>query len=661
MDIPILQDVVLVLALSLLVILLFQRIKVPALLGFLIVGVLVGPNGLHLISSAHEVELLSEIGIIFLLFIIGIEFSLKNLAASKFRILGGGSLQVFSTILVTWGIATALGLEQNIGIFLGFLFALSSTAIVLKILEERNLVGSPHGKFAISILIYQDIIVVLMMLLTPLLAGQAQEPLQELGLLVLKVIFFIGAIYILGRYVVPKMLELVVATKNREIFILTVTVFCLGIAFLTSMAGLSLALGAFFAGLIISESDYSHQATAHVMPFREVFISFFFISIGGMLNLDFFWENLTLILLLVAAVMLIKFLIVAGTVRLFKFPPRVFLLAGLSLFQVGEFSLLLSKVGLNTDLIPTEVYQYFLAVAIITMAVTPFVMEKSNTIVDKILSLFGYHPNPKSDDTEERGQNSGLQDHLIIVGYGINGSNIAYTAKRANIPYVICELDPDGFRMAQDKHEHVIFGDASNPLILDKLFVTQARVLVIAISDSEVIHRILTAVRVLSKTTYIIVRTRYVRQIEDHLRLGADVVIPEEFETSIEIFTRVLKKYMVPNNEIRSFITDVRSFDYLMLADKDALQSHSSALSLEIPEREIVTLKVNEDLAYALHGKSLQQWDFRGRFQITVLAIQRGDQYITEELYKAQIEKGDLLYLFGRADDMYRFNQTFSW
>lgn len=659
MEIPILQDVVLVLALSLLVILFFQRIKVPALLGFLIVGVLVGPNGLNLISSEHEVELLSEIGIIFLLFIIGIEFSLKNLAAAKYRILGGGSLQVFLTTLVTLGIAMSLGLEWNVGLFLGFLFALSSTAIVLKILEERNLVGSPHGKFAVSILIYQDIIVVLMMLVTPLLAGQAQNPLQEFGILFVKVIVFIVAIYILARYLVPKMLELVVQTKNRELFILTVTVFCLGIAFLTNLAGLSLALGAFFAGLIISESDYSHQATANVLPFREVFISFFFISVGGMLNLSFFWAHVGLILLLVSGVIAIKFLIVAGTVRLFRFPPRVVLLTGLSLFQVGEFSLLLSKVGLDTDLIPLDIYQYFLAVAIITMAITPFVMEHANTITDRVLGLIGRRPELDTLQAPPEPEDIGCTDHLVIIGYGINGSNIAYTARRAKIPYVICELDPNSFRRAQAKHENTIFGDASNPIILNKLCVGQARVLVIAISDSEVIHRILTAVRALSKTVYIIVRTRYVAQIDDYLRLGADVVIPEEFETSIEIFTRVLKKYMVPNDEIRSFITEVRSFDYLMLADKDALQSHASNLSLEIPEREIVTLRVNEELAYELKGKTLQECDFRGRFQITVLAIKRGDNYITEELYKAHIQKGDLLYLFGRADDMYRFNKTF--
>ncbi len=659
MEIPILQDVVLVLALSLLIILFFQRIKVPALLGFLIVGVLVGPNGLHLISSQHEVELLSEIGIIFLLFIIGIEFSLKNLAAAKNRILGGGSLQVLLTTGITLVLAMAFGYDWNVGIFLGFLFALSSTAIVLKIIEERNLVNSPHGKFAVSILIYQDIIVVLMMLVTPILAGRAESPLYDLGFLLIKVLGFIIMVFILAKYVVPRMLELVVQTKNQELFILTVIVFCLGVAYLTNLVGLSLALGAFFAGLIISESDYSHQATANVLPLREVFISFFFISVGGLLNVEFFLANMPVILALVAAVMLIKFLVVAGIVRLFSYPPRVALLSGLALFQVGEFSLLLSKVGLDFDLVPLDLYQYFLAVAILTMAITPFVLGRANEITAYALRFLGRPPARNETDEEAKQKDIGCVDHLVIIGYGINGDNISYTAKKAGIPYVIIELDPNTFRRAQKKHKNVIFGDASNPVILQKACVAQARVLVIAISDSEAIQRILSAVRIISKTVYIIVRTRYVRQIEDHLKLGADVVIPEEFETSIEIFTRVLKKYMVPTEEIRSFITDVRSSDYLMLTEKSALHSHSSNLSLAIPDREIVTVKVSEDMVHSLKGKSLAELNFRGHYQITVLAIKRDAEYITENLHEAEIKVGDFLYLFGKADDMYRFNQDF--
>ena len=659
MEIPILQDVVLVLGLSLLIILFFQRIKVPALLGFLLVGVLVGPNGLNLISSEHEVELLSEIGIIFLLFIIGIEFSLKNLAAAKNRILGGGSLQVFLTTGITLVLALAFGYDWNVGVFLGFLFALSSTAIVLKILEDRNLVSSPHGKFAISILIYQDIIVVLMMLVTPILAGQAESPLYDLGLLLVKVLAFVVVIFLLAKYIVPKMLELVVQTKNRELFILTVTAFCLGVAFLTNLVGLSLALGAFFAGLIISESDYSHQATANVLPFREVFISFFFISVGGLLNLEFFLSHVLIILGLVVAVMLVKFLVVVGTVRLFRYPPRVALLSGLALFQVGEFSLLLSKVGLDIELIPLDLYQYFLAVAIITMGITPFVLERANDIAAYALQFLGRPKAKSAEDELEEEKDVGCTDHLVIIGYGINGDNIAYTAKKAGIPYVITELDPNTFRRAQKKHERVIFGDASNPVILKKACAGQARVLVIAISDTEAIRRILSAVRIISKTVYIIVRTRYVRNIEDHLKLGADVVIPEEFETSIEIFTRVLKKYMVPNEEIRSFITDVRSSDYLMLTEKDALHSHSANLSVAIPDQEIATVKVSDDMAHYLKGKTLAELDFRGRYRITVLAIKRGEQHITENLQSAEIKSGDFLYLFGKADDMYRFNQHF--
>lgn len=659
MDVPILQDIVIVLALSLVIILLFQRIKIPSLIGFLLAGVIAGPNGLHLISSEHEVELLSEIGIIFLLFIIGIEFSLKNLAAAKYRILGGGSFQVFSTVLIAALVAIGIGLDFRQAIFLGFLFSLSSTAIVLKILEERNLIAAPHGKFSVAILIFQDIVVVPMMLVTPLLAGVSEDPLIEVSWLVVKVLAFVVLIYFMAKYLVPKMLEWVVQTKNRELFILTVTAFCLGVAYLTSLAGLSLALGAFFAGLIISESDYSHQATANVMPFREVFISFFFISVGSLLNLTFFVDHIFFILILTLGVIVAKFLLVALTVRLFRYPPRVMFLAALSLFQVGEFSLLLSTVGLDFGLLPDTVYQYFLAVAILSMGITPFIMGAAGRITDRILALLRINQLDDEKADAPSAWSEECKDHIVIVGYGINGENISYAAQKVGIPHIIVDLDPKSYRAAQSRHDHVIFGDASDPLILKEVGISEARVLVIAISDPDTTHRIISSVRIFSKTVCIIVRTRYVSEIDVNLRLGADIVIPEEFETSIEIFTRVMKKYMIPNDRIRSFITDIRSSDYLMLTDKDRLTSEVSNLSFEIPNQEIITLRVSEEIAHEFKGKTLQEIGLRERFSVTLLAIKRDQMYITKDLQLAVIQQGDLLYLFGKADDIYKLNDAF--
>ncbi|WP_298523985.1 cation:proton antiporter [uncultured Christiangramia sp.] len=666
MEIPILQDIVIILGLSIVIILVFQKLKLPAILGFLLAGIIAGPHAFNLISSQHDVELLSEIGIIFLLFVIGIELSLKGLASIKKIIFLGGGLQVGGTILATAGISTALGLPLNTSIFLGFLFSLSSTAIVLKLLQEKGEISTPHGKIGLGILIFQDIVVVPMMLFTPLLAGETPNILTTVGIMVLKILLVLVIVYILAQYVAPKIFGWVVKTKNQELFILTVVVFCFGVAWLTSTVGLSLALGAFFAGLIISESDYSHQATANVLPFREIFISFFFISVGTLLNLDFFAENILIIIGLVLAVVLLKMLVIGVTVLILKFPARTMFLAIFSLFQVGEFSLLLSGVGKESGIIPENIYQYFLAISIITMGITPFLIESAPRITYALLKA----PIPpavrkrlenikRSTKADEEFSEENLKDHLVLIGYGINGSNISKAAQKAEIPYVIIDANPEAFDKAKELKEPVIFGDAINTTILKHAHVQEARVIVIAISDAGATRKMLTSIRQLTKTATIIVRTKYVKEMEEVLRLGADEVIPEEFETSIEIFTRVLKKYLVPFDEIQEFINQIRSSDYEMLTSMKK-RPHSPALQhLNIPNREIVTLKVNRDNRQIV-GKSIEDSGIGKNFQVTLLAIQRDRRYLTEISPKTIIEQGDLLYLFGHPTNINHLNDQLS-
>jgi CPA2 family monovalent cation:H+ antiporter-2 len=666
MEIPILQDIVIILGLSIVIILVFQKLKLPAILGFLLAGIIAGPHAFNLISSQHDVELLSEIGIIFLLFVIGIELSLKGLASIKKIIFLGGGLQVGGTILATAGISTALGLPLNTSIFLGFLFSLSSTAIVLKLLQEKGEISTPHGKIGLGILIFQDIVVVPMMLFTPLLAGEIPNILTTVGIMILKILLVLVIVYILAQYVAPKIFGWVVKTKNQELFILTVVVFCFGVAWLTSTVGLSLALGAFFAGLIISESDYSHQATANVLPFREIFISFFFISVGTLLNLDFFAENILIIIGLVLAVVLLKMLVIGVTVLILKFPARTMFLAIFSLFQVGEFSLLLSGVGKESGIIPENIYQYFLAISIITMGITPFLIESAPSITYALLKA----PIPpavrkrlenikRSTKADEEFSEENLKDHLVLIGYGINGSNISKAAQKAEIPYVIIDANPEAFDKAKELKEPVIFGDAINTTILKHAHVQEARVIVIAISDAGATRKMLTSIRQLTKTATIIVRTKYVKEMEEVLRLGADEVIPEEFETSIEIFTRVLKKYLVPFDEIQEFINQIRSSDYEMLTSMKK-RPHSPALQhLNIPNREIVTLKVNRDNRQIV-GKSIEDSGIGKNFQVTLLAIQRDRRYLTEISPKTIIEQGDLLYLFGHPSNINHLNDQLS-
>lgn len=379
MQIPILQDIVVILGLSVAVIYLFQRLKLPSVLGLLITGVIAGPNGLSLVRAVHEVETMAEIGVILLLFIIGLEFSLKTLASIKREVLLGGSIQVGGTIGLVFLIAVLLGYDWNKALFMGFLVSLSSTAIILKLLQEKGETNAPHGRISLGILIFQDIIVVPMMLLTPLLAGHSEAP-GSVWLLLLKASVVVVAVLYGASYLIPRILHAVAKTKNRELFILTVIVICLVVAWGTNQAGLSLALGAFLAGLIISESEYSYQATGIVLPLREIFTSFFFVSIGMLLDMRFLIEHLGGILLLVFIVALLKFFVVSLAVFLLGYPRRTTLITALTLFQVGEFSFILAGVGMQFDMLDGVMQQYFLATSILTMALTPFVVDKAGTI-----------------------------------------------------------------------------------------------------------------------------------------------------------------------------------------------------------------------------------------------------------------------------------------
>lgn len=574
-QLDILKDMVIILGFSVVIIMLFHRVRIPSILGFLITGILIGPHGLSLIKATQEVNLFSEAGIIFLLFIIGIEFSLRELIKIKGTVIVGGLFQVLFTILFVALCAWLFNIPLVESVFLGFLFSLSSTAIVLKLLQERGEMNTPHGKVVLSILIFQDIIVVPMMLITPLMAGGDVNIAQEIIVLLLKVTGVIVVLLILARYLVPFILKRVVMTRSRELFLLTIIVFCFATAWLTASIGLSLALGAFFAGLIISESPYSHQATANILPFREIFLSFFFVSVGMLLDIKFFLDHIYVIHLLALGSMVLKFGIASLASMVLRYPLRSSYLSGLALAQVGEFAFLLSIVGLGNNILSQDTYQYFLAISIISMGATPVVIHFSGAIADFLVRWPLSQRVLKRLDAYNRARGRGFErfedyhDHLVIVGCGLNGQNLSRAAKVSKIPYLVAELDPEIFTRARAEGEPVIFGDASSPEILKHLHTDTARIVVVAISDIEATRRIVMSVRQLNETAYLIVRTRSIKEIEEIMAMGADDVIPEEFETSVKIFTRVLEKYLVPEENISKFAEQVRSDHYEIFRNSD--------------------------------------------------------------------------------------------
>jgi CPA2 family monovalent cation:H+ antiporter-2 len=654
-EIPMLSDIVWIFGLATLVILVFMRLKIPTIIGFLFTGALAGPYGLSLVQASTTVEVLSEIGVVLLLFVIGMEFSLKSLMAIKKAVFVGGALQVTLTILITTFVSYFLGFDWAVSVFIGFLFSLSSTAIVLKLLQEGGQINTIPGRTTLAILIFQDIVIVPLMLFTPMLAGETDNVAWSLFLMALKGILVVILTLLSAKYLVPTLLFRIAKTRNEELFLLSIIVICFAVAYATSLLGLSLGLGAFLAGLIISESDYSHHATGKILPFREVFLSFFFVSVGMLFDITFLFEHIIPILGLTLLTFAIKFITASLAVRAIGQGFKEAFMVAFSIFQVGEFSLLLAKVGLNFDLLDEATYQYFLAISILTMAVTPFVLKKREEISCGILNL----PLPRKLNQKYGKERSltleldtELKDHLVIIGYGLNGKNLSKAAKSAEIPYAIIEMNPVTVKEEALKGEPITYGDAANETVLEHVNINKARVAVIAISNAEATKRIIAAIRHLTQNPYIIVRTRYVNEIEENLKLGADEVIPEEFETSIEIFTRVLGKYLIPRHDIEEFTEEVRSYNYELF--RFANGEKMPRKRLDMPEINFVGVMVEKDSGKYIN-KPLREAGLRDELGLNVVAIKRDGQTLTQILPDEKLKLGDIVYVAGRPEALEKF------
>jgi len=588
---------------------------------------------------------------VLLLFTIGLEFSLSRLVKIKKLVLGGGALQVASTALVVYLLSWWVGLPWREAIFWGFLISISSAAIVLKILQEKAELDSPHGRAILGILIFQDIIVVPMMLLTPFLAGVVDEGGAGIGSRLAGGAAVILLMIVGAKWIVPWVLQRVVRTRNREVFLLAVVVLCLAAAQLTYAVGLSLALGAFLAGLVISETDFNLQVLGSIMPFRDLFTSLFFISIGMLLDVGALVDGpyLLLVLLIVPAIIVGKGLLAGAIARLLKLPLRTAVLVGLAVAQIGEFSFVLSRTGQSVGLLGGDMYNLFLAVAVLSMAAAPFVLNAAAPVS----ALFGRwqgngdagEEEPASDDPRRV-----LQDHLVIVGFGVNGRNVARAAGMAEIPYVILEMNPDTVRIAKGQGEPIYFGDATKEAVLEHIHLTEARIAVVAINDAAATRCIAEHIGRLSPGTELIVRTRYLEEVEPLYRLGVDEVIPEEFETSIEIFARVLSRYLIPADDIGRFIRIVRAEGYEMLRGLAGVPVSKTALGSALPNLDISTVRVPETAACV--GRTLAQMRLRQHLGVTVAAIVRTGETITNPDGDTVVAAGDRLVVLGQPDQV---------
>jgi monovalent cation:H+ antiporter-2, CPA2 family len=652
-----LQDIEILFGLALVTVILFRRLMFPSIIGFLATGVLAGPHALAFISNTHQVEQMAEIGVVLLLFTIGIEMSLKELMRIKHFVLLGGGLQVLVTILAVAAAGFAFDFTLSQSLFFGFLVSLSSTAILMKLLIDAGQIDTPHGKLAMGILIFQDLCIVPLMLLTPLLAGKA-DGIHGILVIAAKTVIVVLAAHYGSRFLVPWIFEQVVRTRSRELFILTIIFIGLGTAWLTAFAGLSLALGAFIAGLAISESEYSHQALGNIIPFREAFMSLFFISVGMLLDPEILVKYPLLITSLVITILLIKTLVTTGAALTLGVPMRVAIIAALSLAQIGEFSFVLSQSGLKLGLLSPEVYQIFLASSIATMALTPLCMKLADPLADYVVNLLPASLSRGSGALSRGKKSLSMSDHIVIVGYGVNGKNLARTLQSLEIKHVVIDTNPFTVKKETKKGQKMIFGDASMPEVLEQAHIGMARGVVIAISDAAASRRVAAAARQMNPTAHIIVRTRYVLEVEPLYKLGVNEVIPEEFETSIEILSRVLRNYMVPTSEIERCIAEVRSDGYEMLRSISRRHSHAVGISGYLSGAEIATLKVQKGCL--LEGQSLREGTIRTRSGATVLVIKRKDEVVPNPDPVWELKADDMLLLLGSVDQLSAAGRLFS-
>lgn len=636
----ILRDLIVLYGMAMVIAWLMRKARQPVVVGYLLTGVVAGPYGLRLISDAAAVELLAEVGVALLLFTIGLELSLGKLARLKQLVLGSGSLQLAVTVAASFGLLLWWGLAARESLFWGFLVAASSTAIVLKLLHERGELDTVHGRVVVGILLFQDLCVVPMMALLPALAapgaGQAWTILLALG----KSLAVVGAILLLARYLFPPLLKAIVQARSRELFVIAAIFFALGTAWGANQLGLSLALGAFLAGIVLSESEYGHQIMAEILPFRDSFASLFFIAVGMLINLPFVARHAGILLAIAAAILVGKLLTGGAAVAAMGFPLRMAALVGMALAQVGEFSFVLLSEGAKLNLISSERYQMFLAAAVLTMILTPAMIAASPAVARRLGQKGERRSRLALDQKTEQ-----LRDHVIICGYGLNGRRLARLLRENNLPYVIVEMNPRLVRTARAEGEPIYFGDASNPEILKRAGATHARAIVFALSDPTVLERAISHARLRNPDLHIIAR---IKRIEDarELRLaGATDVIAEELEAWMEIAVRVLRLYGMPREAAAEQLTGLREEDYDMVRILPIPGQPLRHLAHLLPEVDIELFVVAPDSALA--GLELRHMDLRSRTGAAVLAVVRDTRVEHNPPSDFRFRAGDQLVLIG--------------
>lgn len=614
-----------------------NRLGIPAIVGYLAAGLLIGPFGLRLVTDTEMIARYAELGVILLLFTIGLEISFRELLEARRMLVLGGTLQLLLTGGAVAAASVLLGTSSTVAIVVGVIVAFSSTAIVMTALGERGETFSPHGRFLLSVLIFQDLAVVPIMLLLPLLAGGTPPSLQQVPLWLLEGALVIGGILVALRWGVPALLYHAARARSNEVFLFSVVGICVLAVYVSGLLGLSFAFGAFLAGLLIADSEFRHEALTLVLPFRDIFAGLFFISIGMLLDTAYLLANPLVVGGLALGIIAVKALFGTLSARAVGLPPCPVVISGLSLAHVGEFSFVIAGTAVSLGVLSGGLYQLFLDAAVLSMAASPFLIQASRRIGDRLAGTY-----PGRRGTPEP---ASVENHLVIVGFGLSGRKIAHVARQSGIAYTVIEANPETVRSELEAGEPIIFGDASHPGVLRGAGAHRARALVCVISDPGAVERIVRAARTLNPGLFIAVRVRYASEVEVLRAGGADEVVAEEFEALIELVARVLSVYTVPFDEIEEYVERVRADGYAMFRSLRAPAGAGVDIKGQLYDLDIRTYRVAPGSPIA--DLRLDRSGLRERYGATVLAVRRGETTITNPPGDQVLLPGDVVVLIG--------------
>jgi K+:H+ antiporter len=644
----VLRDLVIALFAAVLVLLPSRRLKIPPAVGFLITGTIIGPGVLAFIHDPRHVAMLAEVGVSVLLFVIGLEFSLARLREIGRAFLLAGPLQVLGTVAIVAALVHFVPIPTTLGreVFAGMLAALSSTAMLLPIIQERGEMLAPQGRLILGILLFQDFAMVPMLVLVPSLAGGGGWGALSGALAGMA---SAAGIFLIARFAMPRLVGAVIRSGVRELYVMMAVAICLGASLATKTLGLSAALGAFLAGILVSESEYAHQIIGEILPFRDLFSSLFFVSIGMLLipaRLAGDWDTVGKWLFVI---LVLKALVAGGVVLALGYPLRIASVTGISLAQVGEFSFVLATVGAAHGLITPREEQQFLAVAVLSLALTPFLVRLGAWVGSRTRGASAPTP-PAPARLEDAASHAAphpetLANHVIIVGYGINGRNLARVLRQTGIPYAILEMNPVLVRRARREGQPIHLGDASRRRSLTACGLSRANVVVLAISDPAATRVATALIHESNPGAHVIARTRMVSEVEELTRLGADEVIPEEFETSIAIFSRVLARYHVPNNVIRLEERALRQEGYGFLREDIVEGALSDSVARMISGSTTDTFYLAPESPAV--GRRLDDLNLRSRTGVLVIAVVRDGTHHLNPEPEYVFRAGDVLVLVG--------------